>query len=189
MLEAEPFLLFTRKLSDLGLRFMVSGSLAAIYYGEPRMTNHVDIVLVLPEKDLRSFVAAFPPEEFYCPPLDILRIEQAREERGHINLIHHESGFKADLYFAQRDDLHRWGLDHLRAVEFGDDTIPLAPPEYVIIRKLQFYREGRSEKHLRDIQRMLLGLGDAWDRQVLTAYIARFGLEEEWTLVPPAGAE
>ncbi|MBL9116106.1 MAG: hypothetical protein JNJ83_13955 [Verrucomicrobiaceae bacterium] len=39
----EPFLIFTRKINELGLPYMVSGSVAAIYYGEPRMTNDVDI--------------------------------------------------------------------------------------------------------------------------------------------------
>ena len=35
----EPFLIFTRKLNELGLRHMVSGSVAAIFYGEPRLAN------------------------------------------------------------------------------------------------------------------------------------------------------
>ena len=43
--------------------------------------------------------------------------------------------------------------------------LPVAPPEYVIVRKLQFYHEGGSEKHLRDISAMLrnaaLGLNQA----------------------------
>ena len=50
----EPFLIFTRKLNELNLRYMVTGSVAAIYYGEPRMTNDVDIVVFLrPEDALR----------------------------------------------------------------------------------------------------------------------------------------
>ncbi len=40
----------------------------------------------------------------------------------------------------------------------------LAPPEYVIVRKLQFFREGGSQKHLRDISRMLTALGEEWGR-------------------------
>ena len=39
----EPFLIFTRKLEEIGIPYMVSGSVAAIFYGEPRMTNDVDI--------------------------------------------------------------------------------------------------------------------------------------------------
>jgi hypothetical protein len=148
MPEADTFLLYTRRLEQLGLRYMVSGSIAAIYYGEPRMTNNVDIVLAL--------------------------------LRGHLNLIHHATGFKADLYLAGREDLHEWGLDHVRTVTYGTDRIRLAPPEYVILRKLQFYREGKSQKHLRDVQRMLVGLGEEWDRDTLLAAIRRYGLTAEW---------
>lgn len=180
MPEAEPFLHFTRKLEKLRLRFMVSGSIAATYYGEPRMTNDVDIVLVLPREDVTRFAAAFPLDQFYRPPAEVIRLEQAREERGHLNLIHHETGFRADLYLARQDDLHKWGLDHVRVVSFGTDRIPLAPPEYVILRKLQFFREGKSQKHLRDIQRMLVWLGEDWNRGALLAMVHGYGLTQEW---------
>lgn len=42
MPERKPFLLFTRKFNELRLPYMVSGSVASIFYGEPRMTNDVD---------------------------------------------------------------------------------------------------------------------------------------------------
>lgn len=180
MREPELFLIFTRKLERLGLRYMVSGSLASTFYGEPRLTNDVDIVLVLPLEEIANFAAAFPEDQFYCPPPEIIRQEQQRTERGHLNLIHQETGFKADLYLARDDDLHTWGLDHARTVRLDDDSVCLAPPEYVILRKLQFFREGRSEKHLRDISRMLVGLGEEWDRETLLAMIERYDLAEEW---------
>jgi hypothetical protein len=55
-----------------------------------------------------------------------------------------------------------------------------APPEYVILRKLQFFREGGSGKHLRDIARMLTVLGEEWDRTTLARMIAEHGLTAEW---------
>ena len=63
----EPFLLFTSKFNELGLRYMVSGSVAAIYYGEPRLTNDVDIIVFLRREEARKLPAAFPAEAFYCP--------------------------------------------------------------------------------------------------------------------------
>lgn len=66
MPEAEPFLLFTRRLNELGLPYMVSGSVAAIYYGEPRLTNDIDIVLVLRGDDIERFAASIPCVE--CGP-------------------------------------------------------------------------------------------------------------------------
>jgi len=58
-----------------------------------------------------------------------------------------------------------------------------APPEYVIVRKLEFYREGGSEKHLRDIRSMLAISAEQIDRAALDEWIQRLGLQTEWRLV------
>jgi len=68
-------------------------------------------------------------------------------------------------------------------VEFDGETIMLAPPEYVIVRKLEYYREGRAEKHLRDIRAMLAVSGDQLNQTDLSGWIQRRGLESEWRLV------
>jgi hypothetical protein len=185
----EPFRIFTRKLNELGLRYMVSGSVAAIFYGEPRLTNDVDIIVYLKRDDLPRVEKAFPPDEFYCPPLDVMRMEVARDQRGHFNLIHHDTGFKADIYVSGSDQLHVWGLANARAIDVEGDVVQLAPPEYVIIRKLQYFREGSSPKHLRDIHRMLQGLGDLWDRSQLDAMIRDHTLQAEWEKVAAMGAD
>ena len=183
MPQSQPFRVFTRKFEGLQLRYAVTGSLAAIYYGEPRMTNDVDIVCLMRREDAARLHQAFPQEEFYCPPPEVIEMELAREQRGHFNLIHHETGFKADIYLVGRDELHHWALKHSRAAQLDGDTIRFAPPEYIIVRKLQFYREGGSEKHLRDIDRMLEGLGDEWPRTTLEGFIRDRGLASEWAKV------
>ncbi len=183
MPPVEPFLIFTRKLNELGLAYMVSGSVAAIFYGEPRLTNDIDIILILKQEDVHAFAASFPLDEFYCPPAGVLHVEIARKQRGHFNLIHHATGFKADIYTGGRDALHDWGFAHTRQIDFDGEKLILAPPEYVIVRKLQFFREGKSPKHLRDIERMLLGLGTTWPREALLSLLAEHGLSAEWQAV------
>lgn len=183
MLSPEPFLIFTRKLNELGIAYMVSGSVAAIYYGEPRMTNDVDIIVFLKRDDVTRLVKSFTLEEFYCPPSEVIQMELAREQRGHFNLIHHNTGFKADIYLVGGDALHAWGLAHTETADLDGDKVIFAPPEYVITRKLQFYREGKSQKHLRDISRMLTGLGEDWDRTSLLSMINDHMLADEWEQV------
>ena len=61
--------------------------------------------------------------------------------------------------------------------------VSLAPPEYVITRKLEFHREGGSPKHLRDIRAMLEISADLIDRPALERWIQRLGLEESWSAV------
>jgi hypothetical protein len=186
MSEGDLFLVFTRKLEALGLRYMLTGSVAATLYGEPRVTHDVDLVLELPPRMTRAFEAAFPTTEFYCPPAEVLLQESLRRSRGHFNLIAHDSGFKADVYLANEDVLHEWALDNRRRVNVSGDEIWVAPIEYVIVRKLEFFREGGSEKHVRDIAAMLRVSGEIVDRAKLDLWVQRLGLESQWKLAEDA---
>ena len=42
----------------------------------------------------------FPAPEFYLPPKEIIAAEIARLARGYFNVIHADTGFKADFYLA-----------------------------------------------------------------------------------------
>jgi hypothetical protein len=150
----------------------------AMTYGDYRATSDIDIIIVLAPSNVGKMGAAFPLDEFYCPPGDVISIEAARPERGHFNLIHHETGFKADIYVAGADALTRWAFMHRQKIPFDESTLWVAPPEYVIIGKLEFFREGGSEKHLRDIRGMLKAT--EIDRAFLEKEVALRGLSEVW---------
>lgn len=110
-------------------------------------------------------------------------LEARRESRGHFNVIHVPSGLKADVYPANRDPLHAWAITRALRVPVGTLTVSVAPPEYVILRKLEYHREGGSEKHLRDIRAMLALSLVPIDRAALADWLARLGLEAQWRLV------
>jgi hypothetical protein len=173
--------LFVQPLERLRLPYMVTGSIASTIYGEPRLTLDLDVVVELSPERTDPFLEAFPAADFYRPPAEVVRSEASRDARGHFNLIHHETGMKADVYLAARDALHRWGLAHRRRLAFGAGELSLAPPEYVIVRKLEFWREGGSEKHLRDVGAMAAA-GLALDRDFLEAELRARGLEDAFRL-------
>ncbi|HXR47761.1 MAG TPA: hypothetical protein VN784_10005 [Candidatus Limnocylindrales bacterium] len=189
MSEPELFLLFVRPLNRAGIRYVVTGSVAAIFYGEPRLTHDVDFIVFLREADIEVLAKSFPSADFYVPPPETISAEARREQRGHFNLIHIETGFKADLYLTGRDELNAWAFKLRRQVQFEGETVVLAPPEYVIVRKLEYYREGGSEKHLRDIRSMLAISGDQLDRPALDEWIQQRGLQTEWRRVSTSPGE
>ena len=180
MPERSLLKLFARGLNTAGVRYMVTGSVAAMTYGEPRLTNDVDLVVALRREDIPRLIAAFPLSDYYCPPDEIIGIEISRQRRGHFNLIHHESGLKADLYLCGDDPLHVWGMAHINQIEIDGDTIPMAPPEYVIVRKLEYFKEGGSEKHLRDIRSMLNTTSETLRRHELERFVNERGLDNVW---------
>ena len=180
MPEPELFLLFVRPFNRAGIRYVIGGSVAAIFYGEPRLTNDVDFIAFLNEATIRRLPEIFPPSDFYLPPPEAIAAEAAREQRGQFNIIHKDTSFKADVYLTGRDEFNAWAFRHKRQVEFEGEKLVLAPPEYVIVRKLEYFREGGSEKHLRDIRGMLKVSGEQLDLGALDEWIARRGVQAEW---------
>jgi hypothetical protein len=67
-----------------------------------------------------------------------------------------------------------------RKMEYQGEPVVVAPPEYVILRKLEFYREGGSDKHLRDIRAMLAVSPDLINQAELEEWIGRRRLHAEW---------
>jgi hypothetical protein len=170
-------------MNQIGVRYLVSGSVAAMLYGEPRVTHDIDFVVFLRLEDVAKLPEIFPAPEFYVPPANVIVGEMARERRGHFNIIHADSGLKADFYTANRDELHAWAFRNAKRYTVGETIISLAPPEYVIVRKLEYFCEGGSEKHLRDIRSMLAVSGGQMDQRALNDWIQQRGLEAEWQQV------
>jgi hypothetical protein len=171
-----PLSAFLDPLEQLSLPYCVTGSVAASVYGEPRLTADIDVVLLLEARDIPALRAAFPDSEYYSPPDESL--QESLHRGGMFNLIHHASQFKADIYVAAGDPLHDWALGHRRRIDIGGTGAWIAPPEYVILRKLQFHREGGSDKHLRDIRFILAAT--PVDREFIEAEVLRRGLQETW---------
>lgn len=89
-------------------------------------------------------------------------------------------GLRADIYLAGDDPLDGWGLAHRRRETVGGEPVWIAPAEYVIVRKLEYYRDGGSEKHLTDIRAILRIRPDLVDRELLEGFIGERGLQAQW---------
>jgi hypothetical protein len=147
-------------------------------YGEPRFTNDIDVVVALPLDLVDPFCASFPEPEFYCYRDAVV---QAIRERFQFNIIHLESGLKIDVFVPGDSEFDRSRMARAVRVRgrFGTETC-FASPEDVIIKKLEYYREGESEKHVRDIAGVLKMLADRVDRNYIANWTTRLELAEIW---------
>lgn len=183
MPEPALSLLFIRPLNKLGWRYLVSGSVAAVLYDVPRMAHAVDFIVSLRMEEIQRLTSLLHVPEFYVPPAEVIADEIARSFNGHFKVIHPGTGFTADFYPAGHDELHGWAFRNARHLQFRGATLAVAPPEYGIIRKLEYFREGGSEKHLRDIRAMLKVSGDLIRHAELEEWIQRRDLKNEWNQV------
>lgn len=173
-------------LERLGIPYLVTGSMATIAYGEPRFTNDIDVVVALRPEQVDAFCAAFPAPEFYCPRETVA---QAVRDRFPFNILHPESGLKIDVLIPTDSEFDRARLSRGVRVQGGPDFAAwFASPEDVIVKKLQYFQEGGSEKHLRDIAGVLKVRGERLDRAYIAAWADRLGLKAEWEMVLAKGS-
>jgi hypothetical protein len=181
MQEPDLLKLFAVPLERANIDYVITGSIASILYAEPRLTHDIDIVAHLKIQDAKRIPIIFPENEYYCPPEEVIIDEIKRSIRAQFNVIHHDSGFKADFFLFGNDPLHEYAFSKKQRMPIGDEySIWLAPPEYVIIRKLQYFSEGGSDKHIRDIQNMIAIMKDRLDLQFTEAQLSSLGLMQHW---------
>lgn len=172
--------LFVAPINRAGIEYMVTGGLAAVVYGHPRLTLDIDLVIRFGAHEAGTFSALWPPEDFYCPPTASILEEHGRAAHGHFNVIHRESAMRADVYLAGTDDLSAWALERRVCRVVEGEAVQFAPIVYVIVNKLRYFQMGESDRHLRDVARMMEISGSEVDLAALREWIARLNLAAEW---------
>lgn len=140
-------------LEQLGIRYAIVGSLASMAYGEARLTRDMDVLVELTADHVAGLCAAFAGPDWY---LSRPAVEHAVRQRTQFNAIHTTSGNKVDFIVAKNDEWGYLQLNRRRQVGLAADLTGFAAdPEDVILGKLLYYKQGHSDKHLRDIAGML----------------------------------
>ena len=175
----EALVLVVRVLDELGITYVVGGSLASSAHGEARTTQDVDIVV-----DLRAALVVPLIERlqgaFYA---DVERARQAVERRGSFNIIHLPTMSKIDLFVAGDTAAERAQMERRQRLPLPglpEVTLALASPEDVIVQKLRWFRLGNevSERQWRDALGIVRVQGEALDRAYLRQAARGLGVDD-----------
>jgi hypothetical protein len=170
-----------RTFEELSIPYLVTGSMATIAYGEPRFTNDIDVVVRLERRQVDELCAAFPEEEFH---VDRVTVIESIDRRSQFNILHPASGLKVDVIVAEDTEFDRSRFSRTRRLKTAPEVVvSFASPEDVIVKKLQYCREGGSEKHLRDIAGVVKVVGEDLDRGYIERWVREMGLDEIWAAV------
>lgn len=170
--ELEVLKTVARRLDDLGVPYMVTGSMAVNYYAVPRMTRDIDVVVELSGGDADRLCEAFEGD-FY---VDRDAVRRAVEERGLFNLIHGASVVKVDFVVRKESEYRRVEFSRRRRIRVEDQELSAVAPEDLIVSKLDWARETRSEVQLADV-RNLLACVPSLDEAYLAHWTGRLGLD------------
>lgn len=172
--------LLVGKLESVNIPYMLVGSVASSFYGDPRLTRDIDVVVELLPTHVSNFESIFSSNDFYVPPMEVLSDEVLNKRS--FNLIHHETGLKIDVVIKKlaphsiKEFSRRQKHQILPQLEGF-----IASPEDVIIKKLQYFQEGGSQKHLTDC-RSILNQANV-DLEYIEHWIHLLNLSDEWNVL------
>lgn len=168
------------ELDAANIPYMVVGSVASSYHGEPRMTRDLDVVID-PEPDrLDSLVGRLQAAGLYADT------EAAREAVGHrtqFNVIDPMSGWKADLIIRRDRPFSREEFARRQETTLPQGPVRMATAEDIILAKLESARSTRSERQLRDAAGIVAVSGDRLDIGYIERWAGELGVAELWRSV------
>ena len=154
MTLAEPIavtLAVVRQLDELGIRYLVGGSLASSVHGIPRSTQDIDLLVELPGSKIDDLVKRLEPA-FY---VDRDMIADAVRRRSSFNIIDLKTMFKVDLFVSNRSPLLQEEMGRRQAVELGEPphAVQICSAEDIVVQKLDWYEKGGriSERQWNDV--------------------------------------
>ena len=169
----------TGLLERIGTPYLLGGSLASSMLGEPRSTVDIDIAIVLRSADVPVLVAGLG-SEFY---VDEGAVRDAVDRRTSFNAIHQPTVLKVDFFVLGDAPFDRAQLEGRRrspALEGSGRCVFVSSPEDLILRKLDWYRQGAgvSDRQWRDVLGVLKVQAERLDLAHLRHWAAVLDLAE-----------
>ena len=161
----------TAQLEGAGIPYMVTGSMAANFYAVPRMTRDIDLVVELSERDVDRVNRLFQ-QEYY---IDRDMVQRAVRDHAMFNMIHNALVVKVDCVVRKETEYRREEFARRRAVSVADQQVFIVSPEDLILSKLDWAKESRSQMQLDDVRNLLRSV-QGLDTAYLNRWADRLGL-------------
>ena len=160
----------SRRFEQAHIPYMLTGSMAMNYYAQPRMTRDIDVVIAMTADDVAEVVALFRADYY-------INEQNIRESLAHesiFNLIHHDSVIKVDCIIRKSSEYRKLEFERRQKISVRDFTTFIVSKEDLIISKLFWAKDSRSEIQLGDVRNLL---ASGYDDVYLQRWTRELGLD------------
>jgi len=159
------------RLERLGINYMLTGSMALVYYAIPRTTADIDIVLEISSDDVNRFIKAFEPD-YYVPHG---RIRDAISRNHMFNILDQKTIIKIDCVIRKQDAFQEAAFSRRRRVNYAGFEIWIISKEDLILSKLNWAKKTRSEMQMRDVGNLIR---NPYDKKYVGIWAKKLDVED-----------
>jgi hypothetical protein len=165
------------RLEQSEIPYMITGSIAAAYYGLGRATYDLDIVISATADKLKKLIELLPREHYYAVLQDAL---EAQRHRSMFNVLDTTSGWKIDFILQKAASFHEEAFQRRMAVVFEGVPTSVISAEDLILSKLDWAKMGESERQVKDAAIVLEKRQQKLDLFYIEKWVAELGLTPQW---------
>jgi len=177
MSVAEVFHRITAALDQAAIPYMLTGSFASAYYGIPRSSQDIDLIIEATPARLQTFIQLLPSGEYHA---DLEAALDAQKRQSLFNVIDLSAGWKVDLIFRKSRPFSEEEFGRRKQVVLQGFVIFAASAEDVVVAKLEWAKLAQSQRHIEDVAGILRMRWNSLDHAYLEKWIVELGLQAEW---------
>ncbi len=165
-------LLVCKFLNKEEIHYVIVGGITVLYYGNPRTTMDIDIILQLSDGNPKKLVAFMRENDFFVSEADLA---VAFGEKSHCTIEDKRSMIRLDLkgVYTEADKLT---LERRKEVIWHNEPIYITSPEDLIANKLAF----GSEQDIKDAEGIWVRQMGELDLRYLGGRCRTLGVREEF---------
>lgn len=164
---------FATRLESLSIPYMLTGSMAMFQYSNYRMTADIDIVMELKSQHGQILINNLEPD--YVVPHNSM-IRAIASERM-FNVIHEETAFKIDCVLRKSTPFQITAFERRQVVDFHGKKVAVITLEDLIISKLVWAADSKSDKQLTDIKNLMR---NQFDRNYIESWTSKLEVRETY---------
>lgn len=161
------------------IEYMISGSVATMFYGKPRLTHDIDLVIDITLDSALEFFNRVK-DRYYISEEGI---RDAITNRTMFNIIHTESGFKIDCWILTETEFDVSRFRRKQKHKVGGKELFFSAPEDTLLIKLVWLKESGYKKHAEDVSDLIRLFPGKLDYAYVWSWVEKLALHHEADVV------
>ncbi len=161
------------RLNDLGVEYMVTGSVAMSSYVTARATMDIDVIIEIEQSDIQKFEGRFAGDYY----VSLESIRRAKERHSMFNVLNFETGVKVDFITRKPSAFEAAKFNRRRLSRIGETEFWVISKEDLILSKLWWARDSHSERQFEDVRRLIESGAEA---AMINKEVEAQGLNQVW---------
>jgi hypothetical protein len=178
MIVPEALQRIAAELNRAGIAYMLTGSFASVFYGSPRSTQDIDLVIAANRAQLQTFVESLSRGEYYVEADAAL---EALKRESLFNIIDLKTSWKIDMIIRKSRAFSQEEFGRRRLSNLEGMSLYVASAEDIILAKLEWARLGKSNRQIEDAAGILKMRIDFLDRSYVDKWVRELGVTKEWS--------